>query len=398
MGGAQPMRILEVLEPGRDGVFRHVEGLVRFLIRKGCAVDLAYSSVRSSADLHRLVADVTENGGAAIDLKIDNAPGRRDFAAGRQLWELIKTRQPDLVHAHSSKAGALVRLLAPLLRCPVFYTPHAYYSMAAVQMPNARLFRFIERQLGRVGTTINVSEDEARYATQAIKVKPDMQRVIDNPVDEHFFEERTAALVDEARLELGIPRDAVVLGSVGRFTQQKDPETLYRGFALAAAQEPNLVLAHLGEGPLRESMMELARELGIAERVHVFKYRDDSLTFYRAIDALAMSSRYEGCSIAILEALAQGLPVVTTTCPGCANIATANLSHCWTAPVGDPAGFADAIRGWLSDRPAARPSNHVALAMARFSAEVCYGAVLEEYTRKVHARGSQAQFALKSST
>ncbi len=109
-------RVLQVVEPGVDGVFRHVEGLVDYLHARDVSVDLAFSSRRGSDRLTRLVERVRERGGEALDLQVGNAPEPGDLAAVLSLVRAIRRRKPSVIHAHSSKAGALVRMLPrPLL-------------------------------------------------------------------------------------------------------------------------------------------------------------------------------------------------------------------------------------------------------------------------------------------
>ena len=93
-----------------------------------------------------------------------------------------------------------------------------------------------------------------------------------------------------------------------------------------------------------------------------------------------MTSRYEaGWPIVILEALACGLPIVSSRAPGTADIDKAGLSHCWSAEAGAVAGFEAALGALLDDLPRGRPSNHRQLALARFSPDACHGAVLAAY-------------------
>lgn len=101
------MHCLLVTEPGVDGVFRHVEALAQFLMHHGVRVDLAYSSIRGSDRLKSLVTDITKNGGRTLDLEVANAPSGRDFPALLKLRRFVAETKPEVIHGHSSKAGAL---------------------------------------------------------------------------------------------------------------------------------------------------------------------------------------------------------------------------------------------------------------------------------------------------
>jgi glycosyltransferase involved in cell wall biosynthesis len=178
------MQILLVTEPGVDGVFRHVEALASFLLEHGHQVHLAYSDVRGSDRLTQLVAKVTVAGGKTVNLAVSNAPGPGDLAALLKLRKLVQEARPDVIHAHSSKAGALARALVCLgVRQPVFYTPHAYYGLSGKGGMKALVFNAVETVLGRVGTTINLSEGEKAFARNALKIPQARLRLIANPVD-----------------------------------------------------------------------------------------------------------------------------------------------------------------------------------------------------------------------
>lgn len=374
------MRILLVSEPGVDGVFRHVEALTHFLLAKGYEVHLAWSDVRGSDRLKKLVADVESAGGKTVNLRVSNAPGIRDVSALADLRKLVRDVQPHAIHAHSSKAGALTRALVFFgLRVPVFYTPHAYYGLSGGGGAKAAFYNAVEAVLGRVGTSIALSEGERAFAADRLRIPARRLRVIPNPVDTRSFAPAASEVKRRLRRDLGVPEGAVLLGSVGRLAFQKDPLTLYRSFALALNRVPNLWLYHLGDGELSEACSTLATELGITDRIIRRTYLSEPLSFYRAIDGMILASRYEGLSFAVLEALACDLPVVLSEVPGNLDFIKMGLSHCWSAPKETPDAIALAIQTWAGDLAAGRPSNHRKTAEMQFSQEACFGALVREY-------------------
>ena len=374
------MQILLVTEPGVDGVFRHVEALASFLLERGHQVHLAYSDVRGSDRLTQLVAKVSAAGGRTINLAVSNAPGPGDLAALLKLRRLVTEARPDVIHAHSSKAGALARALVCLgVRPPVFYTPHAYYGLSGKGGMKAHVFNAVETVLGRIGTTINLSEGERAFAVKTLKIPQTRLRLIANPVDCERFRPADAKKRQEIRAALGVPASAILLGSVGRLAFQKDPLTLYRAFAKACECRPDLWLYHLGDGELSAECAALAEQLGIASRIVRQTYLSQPLSFYQALDGMILTSRYEGLSFAVLEALACDLPVILSRVPGNNDFVEMGLSHCWSAAKEDVDGFAEAIGKWAEDCGNARPSDHRQIAEAKFSQEACFGALVREY-------------------
>jgi glycosyltransferase involved in cell wall biosynthesis len=382
----QILRILIVIEPGIDGAFRHVEGLVRFLMDCGQEVHIAYSDRRGSKELLQLV-ELVESRGRTLNLGVSNQPSPRDLTALLRLRRFAGEIKPDIIHGHSSKAGILSRSLSFLgIKAAYFYTPHAYYGLAQRPGCAVKFYNQLERLFARIGTTINISVDERRFATDTLRIPPGGCVSIHNPVDAHAFvpgNDETRKVWREAHQ---LPVEAVVLGSMGRLSFQKDPQTLYRAFARFVSTGADVYLYHVGQGELQEELDALAKSLGLGKRLIRSTYCHQPATFYQVLDGFIVTSRYEaGWPLVVLEALASDLPIVTGTGPGTRHISEAGLSHCWTADVGEEDLFSSAISAWFEDRKKRRPSNHRTIALKQFSTETCFGAVLDQYFLKLEA-------------
>lgn len=151
-----------------------------------------------------------------------NAPGPGDVPAFARLAALARAVRPTVVHAHSSKAGALARAL-PLagVRARYFYTPHAYYKMherGSVGF-KGRMFMIIERVMARIGTTVHCSASETAYARDRLGLTSERRVMIPNGIDTDRF--RPAATPGERRTlraDLDLPPDAPLLGTVARLS------------------------------------------------------------------------------------------------------------------------------------------------------------------------------------
>ncbi len=378
-------RILLISEPGLDGVFRHVESVIYFLLENGVEVDLAYSSKRGSAQLSALIQKVESSGGETLDLKTANSPSPADLSAYRRLYAFAKRRRPSVTHAHSSKAGGLARLLPRSVSGQVFYTPHAYYGLGNSGGVKTLLFNSIERFLGPRGISIHLSPEESEFAEATLYLRPAAHVSIPNAVDFAVFREVASAEERAAiRQSLSLPEDATVIGSIGRLSYQKNPELLYRAFARFAEQrdqtEP-LYLLHVGNGSATEmrEIHQLAVELGIVDQVVRPAYRSDPEVFYRAMDAFCLSSRYEGLPFTGLEALASNLPLILTDAPGLQSFGAASygFSHVYYGQLADDQSLADAMQAWYTHRNA--PVNHRTIAQQHFSIPEVYGKILQLY-------------------
>ncbi len=374
------MTVLIVSEPGVDGVFRYVDGLCRYLTGCGTAVHLAYSDRRGSDRLFRLVAHVVEHGGATLNLRTGNRPAAADGPALVALARLTRAVRPDVIHSHSSKAGALARPLV-LAGCPAVqvYQPHAYVGMRPRGGRWDGAYNAVERVLGRIAYTITCSTGERSFAVQRLKIPAERIFHVPHCVDTDVFRPASQAEKFGLRKAFGLPPSARVLGFMGRSTAQKDPRTLYLAFARAAANDPSLALFHVGKGELDPALDALARELRLADRIFRRPYLSTPAEFYRVVDGAVLPSRYEGFSLVALEALAADLPLILSDAAGNADLLAEPLSHAWKASPGDVAGFADGIAAWARDLDARRPINHRELARTRYRNPRHYETILGLY-------------------
>ena len=382
----KPLCVLLAIEPGRDGAFRFVEQLAYYLLEQpGVSVHLAYSSVRGSSDLQTLVQTLARRGAKTLDLRTTNAPRPADLLAFARLRRLALAVRPDVIHAHCSKAGVLARLLAWTdSRAPVIYTPHAYYQMYGPASVRKRFFLMVERLLARRGVTLHTSRSEAEYARGVLGVPEDRQLYTRTGVDCQRF--RPAVDLDEKaalRRRFDLPADAWVFGTVARYSEQKDPLTLYGIVIKTLANTPGTYFAHLGTGELMPAVADLLKTVpaGVRARIRQVERCDDLPGFYRMLDTFVLPSRYEGFALALLEALASGLPLILTECPGNVDLREHALDDIRWTLVGHP----DELAAQMLARAAegSRRNNHREVAAHVFGGNVgcedvlrCYQTVL----------------------
>ncbi len=182
------------------------------------------------------------------------------------------------------------------------------------------LYQFLEHRLFRRADRIFSVRRSAveRYKTAYPDLK-DRFAFVPTWVDPEVFhparnDDERAALRERVRAALHVPADAIVLAFVGRLDRQKDPFLLLRGVHLALSRFPKLHLVVVGGGALKQEMEDMSRELDIGNKVSLLGARrpDEIAELLRGSDLFVLSSAYEGMPFAVLEALATGLPVVTT--------------------------------------------------------------------------------------
>jgi glycosyltransferase involved in cell wall biosynthesis len=338
-----PPLVLQVTETARGGVGRHVRDLLTGLdparFRQAAVVSVLRTPPEWEAGLPWPVR--------RVDLRRALQP-RADVRAYRQLLALMRELRPEVVHAHSSKAGFLARLAAHRLGLPAVYTPHVFPFWAPVGAARRALFLSLERRAVRwTNTVVTLSEGERQEALTRVHYPPERVALIRNGVR---LEDYQGGPGRSYRPGLGLPEEAELLVAVGGLRPQKNYPLLLLTVALLA-DRPRLRCAIAGEGPEEPALRRLAEQLKVTDRVIFLLHREDVPALLSAADVFVMTSLYEGCSYALLEAMAAGTPVVAAPAPGVEEVvgpATGLL-----APDRSPAALAACVAQALDDRPAA---------------------------------------------
>jgi glycosyltransferase involved in cell wall biosynthesis len=237
-------------------------------------------------------------GSAGVEI-LDWAPGSAWDVAGARRLALALSRA-DLIHLHSPRAFFLGRLAA--LSCPRPSVLTVHVEPDAPGGLRSRLYGGIERLLGRrfPDRVIYVSARALRETRAPWTARA---RVVENAAPPP-----SPATRAEARAALGCREDQAIVVSVARLARQKDLGTLVEAAELVGRGEFWIV----GEGPERAALEGRVAALGLPGRVRFLGARSDVPRLLRAADVFVLSSLYEGMSVALLEAMAAGLPAVAT--------------------------------------------------------------------------------------
>jgi glycosyltransferase involved in cell wall biosynthesis len=211
------------------------------------------------------------------------------------------------------------------------------------QSSAVKLYNWIERKLTSQGYTINVSNDEARWARCILKTKPDQCATIPNSVDLCKYRPYTQHSRKTAKNNLGLPPSTVIIGAVGRLCYQKNPLLLIDSFEILSKIANDTHLLIVGEGELENEVHKRIQEKISPDRITKIKYSHQMTEIYGAIDIFASTSRYEGLPLVVLEALALNLPCVLSKSPGLSEFSNYGLSHLRYPEKNTPKAFADAV-------------------------------------------------------
>jgi len=280
------------------------------LAQRGVEVHLAYSPLRMDTIFARGLPLLQARGVRLHSIPLRRVPHPSDLRALASLLAYARRQGPfHLVHGHSSKGGALARLLGRLLRVPAVYTPHGVVTLSPFLSPWERaIYGGAERLLApltALAVAVSPWEEEALKALGYRRVA-----VVENGI---ALPPLTPEEQASTRTALGITGDTVAMGFVGRLDWQKDPLLALRAFA--RLDHPQARLLVVGSGPLGPACQEEARALNLEERV-AFLGEREAREVLPGLDLLLFTSAYESFPYVLLEALALGVSVVAAPLPG----------------------------------------------------------------------------------
>lgn len=241
-----------------------------------------------------------------------------DFITVIKLYRLFRKEKPDIVHTHTFKAGLLGRLAAVLARVPIkVHTYHGHLLTGYANGYKIKILIFIEKMLGLfTNRLLTVSEQVAHDLTLSGIASSEKFSVVELGFDMPRLVSEIK-MQPQLRQQLNISSDAKVVGIVGRLVPIKSVDLFLRALAPLLKTEKKLHLVIIGDGKERQSLEKLARSYDSnLKRIHFTGWRKPAATDLRDLDVCVCSSKNEGTSVAIIEAIVAGVPVVSTNVGG----------------------------------------------------------------------------------
>jgi len=303
MTNPSSLRILLVTEASGIGVARHLGDLAHALLDRGHAVDLWYGTPRLLPLFAQHLKGLVARGVRTWGFDTPTGPSLRDVGTVIAFRQRLRRNGPyDVLHGHSSKGGALVRLAFGRSHGARVYTPHALYTLNIhLSRGSQWLFSTVERILApRAEMIICNSENERRHAVD-MGLPEQRLTVVHNGLPSIAYRSRS-----EARRLLGLPETALVVGFVGRLCLQKNPLLAVHTHARILKRLPGAVLCMIGDGDLRaETTRAFPNNVVIA-------HTEEAPALMKAFDVLLLTSSYESFGYVLVEAAQAGVPAVST--------------------------------------------------------------------------------------
>jgi glycosyltransferase involved in cell wall biosynthesis len=313
------LRVIARLNMG--GPALHVAYLTEGLAERGYDTTLVAGTLARGEDSMQFVAERHGVEVVRVDELHREISPIRDVVAAFRLAKLIRKLQPQILHTHTAKAGAVGRLAALLAgraRPPiVVHTFHGHVLRGYFGPVRTRFFRLLERALALVSTRLIAVSPQVRDELVALKVAPaEKFDVIRLGIELEERVELDEALRAETRRVLGILPGRFVVGWIGRMTSIKNTDVVLRAFGALRERGVDAVLCLVGDGPDRAGLERAAHELGLMRHCLFLGYQEEVARFYAAFDVFLLASENEGTPVTTIESLAASRPVVATRVGG----------------------------------------------------------------------------------
>jgi glycosyltransferase involved in cell wall biosynthesis len=254
-----------------------------------------------------------------------------------RLYGLLRAEHPAILHAHLFHANLLGRVVGRLAGVPIILSTEHTMGMESE-------WRYWVNRLTHplVDRVVCVSPQIVRFVTHHVGIPEAKTVLIQNSIDLQRFQ--SVPDRQDARIALGLPLGHPLICTVARLDPVKRLDILLS----ALAKLPEVRLVVVGEGPERCKLIGLASELGVEERVQFVGQRQDVLPWLAACDLFVLCSDWEGMPMAVLEAMAAGIPVVATETGGMPDVIVPDVTG-RLVPPGQAEALARAIAGLLDD-------------------------------------------------
>lgn len=299
-----------------------------------------------------------------------------DVIAIKELANALKAFQPDIVSAHSAKAGIIARLACANTGLPCVFTAHGWSFTDGVKWPASLIFRSLEKLLAPLSKAIiTVCENDKALALEKKVTRADKIKTIHNGMPEI-----DTSIFNTSHLPAA---DSPTIVMVARFEEQKDHRTLVN--ALASLNDLPWNLQLVGDGPFQEEIKMLARGYGLEDRIQYLGRRQDIPEILDSADVFVLTTNWEGFPRSILEAMRAGLPVIATEVAGIPESVKDQVTG-YLVPPGDSELVSQRIRQLLESEDlrkklGAKGREHFE---ANFTFEKMANATLDLYTEIVN--------------
>lgn len=351
-----------------------IEALIRQAIERGRKVDMLSTDPRCHAAMTTLGAGIVN-----IDVIWRDIKPLRDIKGLVELCLYLRRHRYDVVHTHTSKAGFVGRIAARLAGVPVvLHTVHGFAFHEQTPGQTVAFYSVLEKVAGWFcDAIVTVSHYHRDWAMRLHIASGDKLKSIPNGIAHSRLSSDPQG--SSFRERIGASRDSLVVVTHGRLADGKGLEYLIQAIpdVLAHSTRP-CKFVFVGDGPQRSMLEDLARTLGVSDSVVFDGYQSDIGSILAGSDIVALPTLREGLSIALLEAMAAGKPIVATGIGS--NLEATDSGKCAIiVPTRNPRALAGAIKSLAAEPQKARTLAQAA--RSRFLSTYCESQMTDAYER-----------------
>lgn len=237
----------------------------------------------------------------------------QNMRALRQVEGLMKQNGYAFCHCHSPIGGVVARIAGHRTRTKVIYTAHGFHFYQGAPVMNWLVYYPVEKMLSRwTDVLITINHEDYKLAKKKFKMKK-LTYVPGIGIDTQR-EGLSQKEKEEKRKELGIPQAAFLITNAAEFTPNKNQKTVIE--AIEQLHNPNIYFVMCGIGEKKAELEQYVKEHGLEEHIRFVGFRNDLHEILQTSDCFVLSSFREGLSVALMEAMAEGLPVVCSRIRG----------------------------------------------------------------------------------
>jgi glycosyltransferase involved in cell wall biosynthesis len=282
-------------------------------------------------------AEVFEKAGIPVH---SLSPGKFPPLYLLNFWRLMRSGGYDILHFHLFGSNLCAKPLAILAGYPAIVVHDQCNDASREKNPLLLAADAFWNQ--RSNRVIAVSGSTRRYLLDREDLPDDFVTLIPNGIDSKEFHPPNKSSREDAKKTMGLPLEAFLIGGVGRLVEQKNFELFLEVAARVVGLHPEALFIVAGTGPLEAELKEKADQLGLSDKVRFLGHVGDRVKLYHALDALLITSDFEGTPMVLLEAMASGLPVVASAVDGIAEVCTDGEDALLVSP-GKIGGFTAAL-------------------------------------------------------
>ena len=283
---------------------------IKMLHKEGYQIDLVCNLKQPlEEELLEIVTNI-------YNVPFERSPfSKNNYIAYKKMSDVIKNGGYDIVHTHTPVASMITRLVCKKYpKTKVFYTAHGFHFFKGAPAFNWLFYYPVEKYLSNYTDVLfTINKEDFNRAQQKLKARH-TEYIPGVGIDLSKFSKQYNTKKINKNEKFNIPEESFVLLSVGELNKNKNHSVVIK--AVAQLKDPTIHYVICGEGPLEEYLKDLAIELEVDKQVHLLGYRTDIVDICYNADAFVFPSLREGLGMAALEAMACGLPIITSNLHG----------------------------------------------------------------------------------